>query len=313
MPPTPLAYFKGEFIPASEAKVGVMTHALHYGTGVFEGIRGNWNEDEGLICIFRPREHFARLLDSCKIMRMTLPWDADELVRLSVELVERSGFKEDLYIRPLVFKSAERVANLKLHELDDGFVMLAVPLGQYIDTQVARCIVSSWRRVDESMVPPRVKISGMYVNGILAKTDAVLAGYDEAILLNQDGSVSEGTGENLFVVRDGVLATPPISDNALPGITRECVIQMAKNELGMETQVRSIRRGELYLADEVFLTGTAAHLTPVGEIDNRRIGSGEVGPIARALQEIYFEAIRGRNPKYRHWCVTASPARLASV
>ncbi len=313
MPPTPLAYFNREFIPASEAKVGVMTHALHYGTGVFEGIRGNWNDEEGVICIFRPREHFARLLDSCKIMRMTLPWDADELVRICVELVERSGFNEDLYIRPLAFKSTERVANLKLHELDDGFVMLAVPLGQYIDTQVARCIVSSWRRVDESMVPPRVKISGMYVNGILAKTDAVLAGYDEAILLNQDGTVSEGTGENLFVVRDGVLATPPISDNVLPGITRECVIQMARNELGIETQVRSVRRGELYLADEVFLTGTAAHLTPVGEIDNRSIGSGGVGPVARALQDIYFEAIRGRNPKYRHWCVTASPARLASV
>ena len=313
MPPTPLAYFNREFIPASEAKVGVMTHALHYGTGVFEGIRGNWNDEEGVICIFRPREHFARLLDSCKIMRMTLPWDADELVRICVELVERSGFNEDLYIRPLAFKSTERVANLKLHELDDGFVMLAVPLGQYIDTQVARCIVSSWRRVDESMVPPRVKISGMYVNGILAKTDAVLAGYDEAILLNQDGTVSEGTGENLFVVRDGVLATPPISDNVLPGITRECVIQMARNELGIETQVRSVRRGELYLADEVFLTGTAAHLTPVGEIDNRSIGSGGVGPVARALQDSYFEAIRGRNPKYRHWCVTASPARLASV
>jgi branched-chain amino acid aminotransferase len=313
MEPTPLAFFKGEYLPASEAKVGVMTHALHYGTGVFEGIRGNWNEEEGVVCIFRPREHFARLLDSCKIMRMSLPWDADELVRIAVELVERSGFREDLYLRPLVFKSTERVANLKLHELDDGFVLLAVPMGQYMDTQVARCVVSSWRRIDETMIPPRAKISGAYVNSILAKTDAVLAGYDEAILLNQDGSVAEGTGENIFVVRNGVMATPPISSNALPGITRECVMQMGKNDLGIATEERIIRRGELYLADEVFLTGTAAHLTAVGEIDHRAIGNGGVGPITKALQDLYFQAIRGRSPKYRHWCVPVSPTRLAQV
>ena len=314
MAPTPLAYFRGEFMPAAEAKVGVMTHALHYGTGVFEGIRGNWNEDEELICIFRPREHYARLLDSCKILRMSIPWDADALVRLTVDLAERSGFRQDIYIRPLVFKSTEVVANLKLHELEDDLVLLVVPLGRYMDTQVARCIVSSWRRIDESMVPTRAKISGMYVNNILAKTDAVLAGYDEAILLNDDGSVAEGTGENLFVVRNGVMATPSIVSNALPGITRDCVMQMAAHELGVPTEERPIGRGELYLADEVFLTGTAAHLTPVGEIDNRPIGGGGgVGPITKALQDAYFDAIRGRNPKYRHWCVTADPARVAAA
>ena len=313
MEPTPLAYFGGKFVPLAEARVSVMTHALHYGTAVFEGIRGNWNADEGKTFIFRPREHFVRFLDGCKVLRISLPLDADELVRLTVELVERSGYKEDLYIRPLAFKSAERVANLKLHELEDEVTIIAIPFGRYIETESARCIISGWRRMDETMIPPRVKISGLYVNSILAKTDAVLAGYDEAILLNQDGSVAEGTGENLFLVKGGGLVTPPLYSNILSGITRDCVIQLAGNELGIQVEERPIPRSELYLADEMFLTGTAAHLTPVGELDNRTIGAGGPGPVTRALQSIYFDIIRGRHPKYRHWCAEAVPARLAPV
>jgi branched-chain amino acid aminotransferase len=313
MAPTPLAYFKGKFVPLAEARVSVMTHALHYGTAIFEGIRGNWNAEEGKTFIFRPREHFVRFLDGCKILRISLPVDGDALVRLTVELVERSGYREDLYIRPLAYKSAERVANLKLHELDNDFTIMAVPFGRYMETESARCITSSWRRMEETMIPPRVKIAGLYVNSILAKTDAVLAGYDEAILLNQDGSVAEGTGENLFLVKNGVLITPPLYSNILSGITRDCVIQIAHNELGVQTQERPIAKGEMYLADEVFLTGTAAHLTPVGEVDNRAIGAGGPGPVTRALQEIYFRVIGGRHPKYRHWCMEAVPARLARV
>lgn len=311
MAPTPLAYFQGKFVPATEARVGVMTHALHYGTAIFEGIRGNWNPEEGKTFIFRPREHYERFLQGCRILRMNIPYSADDLVRLTVELIERSEFREDLYIRPLAFKSAQRVANLKLHELEDDFVLLAVPFGAYLDAQVIRCCVSPWRRIDDTMIPPRVKISGLYVNSILAKTDAVLAGFDEAILLNADGHVAEGSGENLFLVKGGVLHTPPLTENLLPGITRECVIHLAREELGLEVVERPIDRSELYLADELFLTGTAAHITPVGEVDHRPVGDGQPGPVTRSLQSLYFDIIRGRNPKYRHWCVPAVPARLA--
>ena len=313
MPPTPMAYFRGEFIPVSEAKVGVMTHALHYGTAVFEGIRGNWNAEEEKTFIFKPKQHFHRFLDSCKMLRISIPFDEDALVKLSVDLVERSGLCEDVYIRPLAYKSSEKVANLKLHELDDGLTIMAVPLGRYIDSEMARCTISSWRRMDENMIPPSVKISGLYVNSILAKTDAVLAGFDEAIMLNLDGTVAEGTGENLFIVKDNTLITPPLYSNVLPGITRDCVIQIAKDDLGIETMERPIKRGELYLADELFLSGTAAHLTPVGEVDNRLINNGGLGPVTQKLQDIYFEAIRGKIAKYRDWCVQASPSQVSKV
>ncbi|MBI2935311.1 MAG: branched-chain amino acid transaminase [Chloroflexi bacterium] len=309
----PLAYFNGQFMPVAEAKVGVMTHALHYGTAVFEGIRGNWNAEEEKIFVFRPREHYVRFLEGCRILRMQIPPSVEELVDRTIELVERSGYRQDLYIRPLAFKSSQMVANLKLHEIENDFTIIAVPFGRYLESQVARCITASWRRMDETMIPPRVKISGLYVNSILAKTDAVLAGYDEAILLNQDGHVAEGSGENLFVVKGGKLITPPVYSNILGGITRDTIIQLARNELGVETVERPIGRAELYLADEVFLTGTAAHLTPVGELDNRKIEGGDVGSLTRALQELYFQIIRGQNPKYRHWCVPAVPARLARV
>lgn len=311
MPPTPLAYFGGKFLPVTEAKVGLMTHALHYGTAVFEGIRGNWNQDEGKVFIFRPREHYVRFLDGARILRMDLPVTADDLTKLTVELVERSGYQGDLYIRPLAFKSSQLVANLKLHEVDDDFGIIAVPFGSYLDSSVLRCITSSWRRMAETMIPPRVKISGLYVNSILAKTDAVLAGYDEAILLNEEGFVSEGSGENLFIVKNGELITPPLYNGILPGITRDTVMELARHELGLTVTERSIGRAELYLADEVFLTGTAAHITPVGELDNRKIADGGVGPVSKQLQDLYFRVIRGKHPKYRHWCVAAVPAALA--
>jgi branched-chain amino acid aminotransferase len=304
MPPQPLAFFRGEFIPLADAKVGIATHALHYGTAVFEGIRANWNEDDSTLYIFRPREHYERLLRGCQILRMDIPYSVDDLCRLSAELVERSGYQDDLYIRPLAFKSTERVANLKLHELDAELTIMTIPLGAYLDVEaVARCCTSSWRRMEDTMIPTGLKISGLYVNSILAKTEAILAGFDEAILLNQDGHVSEGSGENIFMVKDGRLFTPPITDNVLPGITRDTIMKMAKSELGIETEERSIRRSELYLADEVFMTGTAAHLTPVGEIDNMKIGSGAWGPIATELRSLYFDVIRGRNAKYLDWCI----------
>lgn len=301
--PDALAFFRGKIVPVSEAKVGVMTHALHYGTAVFEGIRGNWNEEHGKMYVFRMREHYERFIQGCRVMLIDIPYTVDDLCNITVDLLRSCGYKEDLYIRPLAYKSAERVANLKLHELEGDFTLMVVPFGSYIDTDGAiSCCTSSWRRIDDTIIPPRVKISGHYVNSILAKTEAVLAGFDEAIMLTQNGNVSEGSGENLFLVSGGVLHTPPVADNNLTGITRDSATTLATAELGLQVNEREIRRSELYLADEVYLTGTAAHITPVGSLDNRSIGDGDIGPITKKIRDLYVDVIRGNNSKYLHWC-----------
>ncbi len=307
-----LAFFQGEYVPLSQAKVSVMTHALHYGTGVFEGIRGNWNEEQGVVNIFRLREHYERLLRGARLLMLNIPYSVAELCDITVELVERNEHSQDIYVRPLVYKSAEMVANLKLQDLESDFTLITVPFGNYLGSDLLHCCTSSWRRVDDPMIPARLKICGIYVNSILAKTEATLAGFDEAIILNQDGHVCEGSGENLFVISDGRIITPSLEDNVLPGITRDTVIELAETELGLKVQERSIDRSELYLADEVFLTGTAAHLTPVVELDHRLIADGKAGPVSSKLQKMYFDIVVGRNEKYRHWCTPASP-RLVTV
>ena len=307
-----LAFFRGDYVPLSQAKVSVMTHALHYGTGVFEGIRGNWNEEQGVVNIFRLREHFERLMRGARLLMLNIPYSVEELCDITVELVERNEHNQDIYIRPLVYKSAELVANLKLQELESDFTLITVPFGNYLGSDLLHCCTSSWRRVDDPMIPARLKICGIYVNSILAKTEATLAGFDEAIILNQDGHVCEGSGENLFVISDGQMFTPSLEDNVLPGITRDTVMDLAQSELGLKVQERSIDRSELYLADEVFLTGTAAHLTPVVELDHRLIADGNAGPVSSKLQKMYFDIVVGRNEKYRHWCTPASP-RLVTV
>ena len=305
--PKALAYFRGDVVPIEEARVSVMTHALHYGTAVFEGIRGNWNEPKNQLFIFRIKEHYERLLQGCDMLMLDIPYSVDDLCKITLDLVKESGYKQDLYIRPLAYKSEELVANLKLQEIESDFTLIMVPFGEYLDTDGAlRCCTSSWRRVDDTNVPPRLKISGTYVNGILAKTEATLAGFDEAIMLTQDGFVSEGSGENLFMINNGVLYTPPVSDNNLSGITRDSAIEIARQEVGMEVVETRIRRSELYFADEVFLTGTAAHIQAVGELDNRVIGSGDTGPVTTKINEVYQESIRGNNPKYESWCTSVS-------
>ena len=305
--PKALAYFRGDVVPIEEARVSVMTHALHYGTAVFEGIRGNWNESKNRLFIFRIKEHYERLLQGCDMLMLDIPYSVDDLCKITLDLVKESGYKQDLYIRPLAYKSEELVANLKLQEIESDFTLIMVPFGEYLDTDGAlRCCTSSWRRVDDTNVPPRLKISGTYVNGILAKTEATLAGFDEAIMLTQDGFVSEGSGENLFMINNGVIYTPPVSDNNLSGITRDSAIEIARQEVGMKVVETRIRRSELYFADEVFLTGTAAHIQAVGELDNRVIGSGDTGPVTTKINEVYQESIRGNNPKYESWCTPVS-------
>lgn len=305
----PYAFLGGKQVPLSEAKVGVMTHALHYGTAVFEGVRGNWNEEHGKMYVFRLREHYERLLRGSSILKIELPYNVEDLIEITRDLVERNGYREDVYIRPLAFKSAQLVANLKLHEVESDFTLMVQPFGAYIENDGAiRCQTSSWRRPEDTMMPTGVKLSGLYTTGILAKTEAVMAGFDEAIVMNHDGTVSEGTGENLFLVRDGVIHTPSETDNCLLGITRDCVIHLAREEFGIEVVERRMHRSELYLADEVFLTGTAAHLTAVGELDNRKIGSGVMGPVAQKLQDMYFDIVAGNNPKYKHWLEEITPS-----
>ncbi len=303
------AYFHRKIVPIEEAKIGIMTHALHYGTGVFEGIRGNWNEERGQMYLFRPKEHYDRLHQSCKILKIGLPYTSEELTRITVELVEKCSYREDVYVRPVAYKSSH-VVGVRLHDLEDDFFAFVTPFGPYLDiTKGIKCGTSSWRRIDDTMIPPRAKITGLYVNSAIAKTEAHENGYDEAIMLTYDGHVSEGSGENIFLVIDGKLVTPTTSDNILKGITRETVVTLAREELGIETEERSIDRSELYLADECFMTGTAAHVTPVTEVDHRKVGSGELGKISLALQNLYFDVVRGKVKKYSHWLLPV-PARV---
>ncbi len=300
------AYFQGEIVPVSEAKLPLATHALHYGTACFEGIRGNWNDEEGETYIFRAREHFERLLKSAHIIKIKVKLSVDEMCEITRELVQRSGVKADLYIRPVAYKSGEAVANLKAHTIEDDFFMLVIPMGNYLDPNIGiHCCTSSWRRIDDMSIPARAKVTGLYVNSVMAKTEAVESGFDEALMLNQDGHVSEGTGENVFLVADGKLITPSPTDNVLLGITRQTVIELSREEMGIETVERSVDRSELYIADECFLTGTAAHITPVTRIDHRDVGDAEIGNITRQLQNLYFDIVRGKNKKYGHWCMPA--------
>jgi branched-chain amino acid aminotransferase len=238
---------------------------------------------------------------------LDIPYSVDDLCNITVELVERNGHNTDIYIRPLAYKSEELVANLKLQDLASDFTLITVPFGNYLGSDRLRCCTSSWRRVDDPMIPARVKSSGIYVNSILAKTEATLSGFDEAILLNHDGHVSEGSGENIFMVKKGRLYTPALEDNVLGGITRDTVMQLARTEMEIDIEMRTIDRSELYLADEVFLSGTAAHLTPVVELDCRPIGDGQPGPISSEIQRMYFDIVVGNNPKYRHWCTQVKP------
>ncbi len=298
---TSYAFFHNEFVPLAEAKISIMTHALHYGTAVFEGVRGNWNPKHQQVYIFRLKEHMERLLRGCKVLKMELPYNADDLSRIAVEMVEKGGFQEDIYIRPMAYKSSEALG-VRLHDLENDFLMFAIPWGRYIDVDKARVAVSSWHRPDDSVVPPQVKASGVYLNNAFAKTEAIENDFDEAIMLSSDGAVSEGTGENIFLVLDGKLVTPSSSSSILMGITRSTIIDLAKKELGVEVVERRVSRSELYMARECFLTGTAAHLTPIGELDRRKVGDGEVGEITRKLQQLYADVIRGSNPKYMHWC-----------
>lgn len=296
------AYFKGGFVSIQDAKISIMTHGFNYGTGCFEGIRAYWNGEEEQLFVFKLLDHFERFLRSSRILLMDLPFTAGQLADITLELVRKEGYREDTYIRPLAYK-ADEVVGVRLHNLRDEVAIFATPFGRYIEREEgASAAVSSWRRIDDNAVPARAKITGAYINSALAKTEAVLNGFDEAIVLTCDGHVSEGSAENLFIIRDGALITPPVTENILEGITRKVIIQLAREELGLEVVERPIDRTELYVADEAFFCGTGVQVVAIAHIDRRPVGAGQIGPIVKTIRDLYFDIVRGKVTKYLHWC-----------
>ena len=295
-----VCYFEGDWVPMRDAKVSVMTHAFMYGTATFEGIRAYWNADQGRLYGLKLRDHVERIRQSCRILLMKDVPSVDELTRLIVETVRRNAFREDVYIRPSFYKST-RAIGVRLHELDNELYIVALPFGNYIDTESGvRVMTSSWRRNPDDALPARGKIVGGYVNMAFQKSEAELNGFDEAIVLTADSHVNEASAANVFVVRDGVALTPPVSDDLLEGVTRKALLELLANE-GIPTEIRSIDRSELYVADEAFLCGTGVQVSPIIEIDHRPLGSGKVGPIGRLVRDRYFDAVRGKLPEYSHW------------
>ena len=300
----------GELVKLGDVRLSPATHALNYGTGVFEGIRAYWNEGKGTLQVLKLREHYERFEKSCRLLHVELEPSVDELCDLTLEILKRNAPREDTYIRPLAYKSAQSVGvNLKG---GSELSIFTVPMGNYVELTGLRCSVSSWRRTADNAIPARAKCTGSYVNTALAVDAAHRAGYDDAIFLTQSGFVSEASAANIFLVRKGGLVTPPVTADILEGITRDAVMELAEKELGMPVDKRDVGRTELYVAEEVFLTGTGFQIAPVVEIDDRPIGTGEMGPVAARLQELYFETARGENPAYADWTVAVEVAEKAS-
>ncbi len=295
------AFFEGKLVPIEEANINIKTNSLHYGTAVFEGIRAYWNEEHQQLYLLFAREHYQRLLRNCKAMFMELPYSVEDLVNITVELLRKNQVREDVYIRPIAYFKDLKLTP-KLIDYTPEIAIYTYNFGRYLDTSKGiKVKVSSWRRNDDNSIPSRWKVAGAYVNSALAKTEALMAGYDEALMLNQHGFIAEGSGENIFLIREGKAITPSYSEHILEGITRSAVKKLLKNELVLEIEERPVARSELYVADEIFLTGTAAEITPVVEVDNRKVGKGDIGAITKELQDIYFRAVRGMIERYFGW------------
>ena len=297
------AFFEGKVVPLSEAKISIATHGFLYGTAVFGGMRAYWNEEKKRLFVFRPYDHFRRLLNSGKMMAMSIPYDEEALIQLTVDLLRTDNWQRDVYLRPTIYKADEGIG-VRLHDLKDEFCMFVMAYEPYVKNDTnAHVTISSWRRIDDNVIPARGKVAGAYANSALIKTDANRAGFDEAIVLDNHGHVSEGSAMNIFMVRDGVLVTPPITDNILEGITRRSIIEIARNELGLEVVERSIDRTEVFIAEEMFMTGTAAQVVAVTKIDHRPVGTGSMGPVTTKLRKSFDDIVRAKNPKYASWNV----------
>jgi branched-chain amino acid aminotransferase len=298
--PNLIVCFNGQYMPLREARVGILTHALHYGTGVFEGIRAHWDEPAQELFIMRPREHYERWKLNCGILRIDVPMSAEQLAGITVELMRRNAFRTNVYVRPIAFKSAERIGVAT--DDQDSWAIVPLPFGDYLHAEKGiHAGVSSWRRIDDNAIPARAKICGAYVNSALASDEVRRNGFDEAIFLNENGHVAEGATCNIFMVRKGKLITPSVTENVLEGITRDSIMELAQRELSLSVVERPIDRSELYQCDELFLTGTAVGIAPIVRVDHRPIKDGAIGPVARQLQQVYFDATRGHLRAYRKW------------
>lgn len=297
------AFFEGKVVPLSEARISVATHGFLYGTAVFSGMRAYWNEERKGLFLYRPYDHFHRLLDSGRMMAMEIPYDEEGLIQIAIDLLKTDNYRQDVYLRPTIYK-ADMGIGVRLHDLKDELTIFTAPYEPYVKNDSgAHVTISSWRRVDDNAIPARGKVAGAYVNSALAKTDANRSGFDEALVLTSDGHISEGSAMNVFMVRNGVLYTPPMTDNILEGITRRSVMEVAQNDFGLEVVERSIDRTEILVADEVFLTGSAAQIVAVTKVDHRLIASGTMGSITAKLRSAYEDIVRARNPKYASWNV----------
>ena len=299
---TEYVFLNGEYVEADKAMIPVRTHAFLYGTGVFEGIRAYYNKEENQLYIFRMKEHYERMLRSGKIMFMNSPYTVEEYMNQTVELLRKNEYKQDVYIRPTLYKSAIKVGP-GLYDNEDSYCLFTTPFGAYYDAEAGLNVcVSSWRRTADNAIPPRAKVTGAYANAALIKTDAHNFGFDDAIVLSEDGQVTEGSAMNLMFVQNGKLITTPSTDDILVGVTRNTVIELA-HELGLEVVVRPVDRTELYIMDEMFVCGTGAQITPIASVDRRMIGNnGKIGPVTSKLQKLYFDVVKGKVDKYKHWC-----------
>ncbi|HSN75583.1 MAG TPA: branched-chain amino acid transaminase [Anaerolineae bacterium] len=298
---TKYAFFQGQIVPIEQAKVSVMTHALHYGTACFGGIRAYWNEQDEQLYVFRLEDHIKRFLSSASLLLMKVPYSPEQLRDVVLDLLRREGQRTDMYVRPLAYKADHKIGVL-LHGLTDEVTIFATPFGRYVANEEGASVrISSWRRVDDNAIPARGKIAGAYVNSSLVKSEALMDGYDEAIVLDEHGHVSEGSAANIFMVRDGQLVTPPVSSNILEGITRRTIMELAAAELGIETEEREIDRTELYVCDELFFCGTGVQVAAITAVDHRPVGAGIMGPLTTTIRNLYFDVVRGHVAKYRAW------------
>ena len=295
------AFFEGKIVPLADAKISIATHGFLYGTAVFGGMRGYWNEEKKRLFVFRPHDHYRRLLHSARMMAMQSEYDEESLIQITLDVLRTDHWQQDVYFRPSFYKSDLGIG-VRLHDLKDEFCIFVIPFEKYVKNDTnAHVTISSWRRIDDNMIPARGKVSGAYANSALIKTDANRAGFDEALVLDQNGHLSEGSAMNIFMVRNGKLITPPVTDNILEGITRRSIMELARNELGLEIEERSIDRTEAFICEELFMTGTAAQVVAVTKIDHRPVGIGTMGPITAKLRQLFDDVVRGKNPKYESW------------